>query len=553
MVRFFTDAEARPAEAVAFNHPRPMTAASEVIDVSKRASIRGTQAWQRSAYDYYDQVGELKFAFGLISQVVARALLYVAIIEDSAEVPIDTQSFLKTLPPEVVGAADNTRAAISLADEALADLVYRSVGQSEMLRSMALNLSIPGECYLVDDTARNRWTIASVSELLPGDPPRLRSTRPNATQMNGQATTSVGRELSKKAYVARIWRSHPRWYDEPDSSMLGVLDQVEKVVLFDQVMRTIARSRMNAGVIYVPNGLTAASGKTVDEGLIEATTTPVEDETSGHTVTPLLLSGPPELGQLIKFIELGRKIDADLLAASDRAIDRMLAGLDIPKDVVSGMAEVRYANSVIIDDSLYKAHIEPLILLICDALTTAYLQPLLKKKRVPEALVRKLVVWYNPSQIVTRPDRSTAANEGFDRFLLSGEAWRRARGYSDLDKPSDDELIKRLALEKIQIPPEIAAVLVEAVSPEFFEKARSANQEEAGVPPEVAELLGGKRNGQNDGLGGPKPGPKPGTNPAQAPPPETPARRQEASGGAVSQGGSQPPRNPRNLPASPRR
>jgi hypothetical protein len=546
MVRFFAeDVETRPAEAVPFSHPRAMTAASEVIDVSKRASIRGTQAWQRSAWDYYDQVGELKFAFGLISQVVARALLYVAIIEDTAEVPIDTKAFLENLPPEVTAAADKTREAIAVADEALADLVYRSVGQSEMLRSLALNLSIPGECYLVDDTARDRWTIASVSELLPGDPPRLRSTRPTATQMGGGPAVSIGRELNKRAYVARMWRSHPRWYDEPDSSMLGVLDQVEKVVLFDQVMRTIARSRMNAGAIYIPNGLTAKTGKTVEESLIEATTTPVEDETSGHTVTPLLITGPPELGQLIKYIEMGRKIDADLLAAEDRAIDRMLAGLDIPKDVVSGMAEVRYANSVIIDDSLYKAHIEPLILLICDALTTAYLHPLLKKKRVKEDLLRKIVIWYNPSQIVTRPDRSQAANEGYDRFLLSGEAWRRARGYSDLDKPDDAELILRLALEKIQIPPEIAAVLVEAVSPEFFEKARSASQEAAGVPSEVAQMLG-KSNGQNDGLGGPRPGPKPGTNPVQAPPTETPARRNEASGGAVTPGGSQPARG--NMP-----
>jgi hypothetical protein len=548
MVRFFEDTEARPAEAVPYGHPRSMTAAAEVIDISKRASIRGTQAWQRSAYDYYDQVGELKFAFGLISQVVARALLFVAVIEDSAEVPIDTHAFLENLPAKVTDAADNTREAFRVADEALADLVYRSVGQSEMLRSLALNLSIPGECYLVDDTARKRWTIASVSELLPGDPPRLRTTRPASTTAqvpNAAVTTSAGgRELSKKAYVARIWRSHPRWYDEPDSSMLGVLDQVEKVVLFDQVMRTIARSRMNAGAIYIPNGLTAKAGKTVEESLIEATTVPVEDETSGHTVTPLLLTGPPDLGAMIKWIEMGRKIDADLLAASDRAIDRMLAGLDIPKDIVSGMAEVRYANSVIIDDSLYKAHIEPLILLICDALTTAYLHPLLKKKGIKEDLLRKIVIWYNPSQIVTRPDRSTAANEGFDRFLLSGEAWRRARGYSDLDKPDDMELVRRLALEKIQIPPEIAATLVEAIGPEWWAKQRSANQESAGVPPEVSQLLqGGNGNGQFDGLGGPRPGPKPGLNPQQAPPTETPARTREATGGTVSQGGSQPPRN----------
>jgi hypothetical protein len=317
--------------------------------------------------------------------------------------------------------------------------------------------------------------------------------------------------------------------------MLGVLDQVEKVVLFDQVMRTLSRARLGAGVIFIPAGMTPANGMSLQDALVEVTTKPVEDETVATTVTPLLLTGPPELGEKIKRIDLARPIDEQMIAMSQDALDRTLAGLDIPKNVVSGMSDTRYSNALVIDDSLYKAHIEPLLLMICDSLTTAYLRPMLRKAGIEEDIISKLVVWYNPAQIVTRPDRSQAANEGYDRYLLSGTTWRRARGYSDLDAPDEKELIMRMALDKVQIPQDMAATLIEAINPEFFSDARKASQESAGVPSEVSDLLKGGQPA-----------------PAKAPNAETPMRTDEASGGNLSQGGSQPPRPGVQRPGEPR-
>jgi hypothetical protein len=279
----------------------------------------------------------------------------------------------------------------------------------------------------------------------------------------------------------------------------------------------------------LPAGLTPANGKTLEDAVNEATMRPVENEAVAFNVTPLVLTGPPEALAAIKRIDLARPLDDQLIQASESAIDRMLAGLDIPKNIVSGLADTRYSNALIIDDSLYKAHIEPMVLMICDAITTAYLHPYLRKKGVDEAMIQRLVVWYNPAQIVTRPDRSQAANEGYDRYLLSGEAWRRARGYSDLDKPDEDELIKRLAMEKVQIPQEVGTVMLEALNPEFFAKQRRENQQAAGVPPEVQQLLD---------TGTP---PAPGRT--AAPAGESTQTTNDYSGGEVGGNGSQPPRS----------
>lgn len=545
--RFFDDElpeDAKRAIALPYNSPRAATASAQVIDLRKKggpaASMSRNKAWQEAAWGYYDQVGELKFAFNLISQIVSRALIFPAVIEDSSEVPIEAKAFLDEVKvKQAVGdiakaesdpnndrtTEDEGKSKLSQAaekaDQALRNLTSGS--QAEMLRLFALNLCIPGECYLVHDGTK--YLVASISELTPGNPPTLKHSNTNMTGEGG-----LGKRLDPDDYVARIWRSHPRWSAEADSSMLGVLDQVEKVVLFDQVMRTISRSRLSAGVIFIPAGLVPANGKSLEEALIEVTTQPVEDESVVNTVTPMLLTGPPELGEKIKRIDLSREIDEQMVKLSDMAIDRVLAGLDIPKNIVSGLQETRYSNALVIDDSLYKAHIEPLILMICDALTQAFLRPALKRAGVDPDIVEKFVVWYNPSAIVTRPDRSQAANEGYDRYLLSGEAWRRARGYSDLDKPDEDELILRLAMEKAQVPQEMASALIEAINPEFFRKQRAEGQSNSGVPSDVADILSGNVT----------------PDIAQTPPTESATVTQEQSGGAISNGGAMPPR-PDNL------
>lgn len=521
--RFFDDPtpeedEALPpgsirASAATYDSPRGMTAATEVLDLKKANKSlvdRSVSAWQDSAWNFVDQIGELKFAFNLVAQVVSRAFLYPAMVAEHSEIPVATDVYLDDLDEKSGEASpEKTKRALEIAEEVVRELV--DSGQAEILRMFALNLSIPGECYLLND---KEWTVASISEFTPGSTPYL----------NRHKDSKHRRALKSDTYAARIWRAHPRWYAEPDSSMLGVLDQCEKVILMDQVMRALSRSRLNAGVIVIPNGLTPiVEGMSLNEALAKTTIDPVESEVAGASVTPLILQGPSEQIDKLQYIELGRKIDGDMLMAYESAIDRMLAGVDIPKDIISGLADVKYANALVIDDALYKAHIEPLLLLICDALTSAYLRPRLLKEGVDPEIIKRLVIWYNPSQIVTRPDRSQAASEGYEKYLLSGKAWRSARGFNEMDAPSEDEIITRLGLGA-QVPPEMATVLIEALNPEFFQEQRQKNQEAAGVPEEVSSLLQGDDRVENpDGV------------------PATETESGEESGGDITPGGTLPP------------
>ena len=505
------------AQAAIYSTPRTLTAAAAQIKVNDKGEFEqfrirrsaGSSAWQAEAWEYYDAIGEIKYAFNLVASVVSRIRIYAAVIDDPSETPISVRQ--SELIDDRLGAA---------AERALARLNSAYGGQAGLLRDAALNLSVAGECYLVQMPAKpsqrlpESWDVRSVDEV---------TTDPrggfNVIGRREQSTTSQGgigqaSKLGKDAFVGRIWRSHPRFSDEADSSLRGLLDLCAELLLLNRTFRATARSRLNAGALYLPDGLSVASQGDGDfpyesedgigpnftaeeaedefeEQLMDAMTTPIRDEESASAVVPLIIRGPAELGDKIKQFKFERSFDPALAERSDRVLERILQGLDVPKDVVTGLANVKYSNAMQIDESLYKAHIEPLMLLIADALTVVYLRPYLIANGFEESQVNKIVVWYDPSAIATRNDRATDADAGFDRMAVSANTWRRAHGFSDADAPTPKELSIRLLQERGVFTPEFTEAMLSAIAPEVINTVRSQQQQSsvAPIPPELQEAL----------------------------------------------------------------
>jgi hypothetical protein len=503
----------------AFSTPRSLTAAASQILISDKGEAErfrsrranGSSSWQSEAWEYYDAIGEIKYAFNLVSSVVSRIRLYAAIVQDPSEspVPIRNSDFI------------DARLA-SAAERAILRLDSAYGGQAGLLRDAALNLSVAGECYLVQMPARigaglpESWDIRSVDELQIDQRSNYTITpRGQGTSMGG-GSNMEGIKLPKGAFVGRIWKAHPRFSDEADSSMRGLLDLCAELLLLNRTFRSTARSRLNAGALYLPDGLSVAaspdpdypydedsdlnSGFTPEEAadefedqLMDAMTTPIRDEDSASAVVPLIIRGPAELGDKIKQFKFERSFDPALAQRADRVLERILQGLDVPKDIVTGLANVKYSNALQIDESLYKAHIEPLMLLISDALTVVYLRPYLLSAGFDPAVVERICIWYDPSQVATRNDRAADADAGFDRMAVSMDTWRRAHGFTETDAPEPTELALRLLVEKGSITPELTEAMLGAVAPEIIKAARMASQAEsiAPIPPELERLLKG--------------------------------------------------------------
>jgi len=488
----------------------------------------GSSSWQTEAWEYYDAIGEIKYAFNLVASVVSRIRLYAAVIENPSEVPINVRS-----------AANVDSRLAAAAERALARLDSAYGGQAGMLRDAALNISVAGECYLVQMPERRgqglpeSWDIRSVDEVsLDARGNYIISPRREFSGVD--AVRKGGVKLGNNAFVGRIWRAHPRYSDEADSSLRGLLDMCAELLLLNRTFRATARSRLNAGALYLPDGLSVAANPDPDypydtnsdlepmptteeqqdefeDSLIDAMTTPIRDEDSAAAVVPLIIRGPAELGDKIKQFKFERSFDPALAQRADRVLERIMQGIDVPKDVVTGMANVKYSNALQIDESLYKAHIEPLMLLIADAITVVYLRPYLIASGFDPTEVARITTWYDPSQVATRNDRATDADAGFDRGAVSYETWRRAHGFSESDAPDAKEVALRMILDKGVISPELTEAVLNAIAPEVLQQAREAQQQQsvAPVPPELQQILQGEQ---------PAPAPAPAPEPEQESP-----------------------------------
>lgn len=513
---FTRNEEPLATKAAPYNAMRTITAAAVRVSLSDKTEIermtkrRVNDAWQQDAWDYYDLVGEVKYAFNLVASVMSRIRIYPAMVTGENVIPSQIDD-IEGLPEGLAGASHN----------ALRKLETANGGIPGLLKDAAINLAVAGECYLVQTPPKigagtpESWKIKSVDELVLIKGGGAGRGAAFGLKPRRDAKGAEIEVLSANAFVGRIWRMHPRYSDEADSSMRGILDLMDELLLLSRTARATARSRLNAGALFVPDGLsvaaesdgesmlTAPDGEqlapytadetdTFEEELIDAMTTPISDESSAAAVVPLIIRGPAELGEKIKLIKFERAWDPQLATRGDKVLNRILDSLDVPKNMVTGLENVKYSNAVQIEESLYKQHIEPLCLMLCDALTVVFLRPVLRSMGFTEEEVAKIVLWYDPSSVNTKPDKATAAGVGYDKKVLSADAWRRANGFSDTDAPPPLELAQRIAIERGQLSEPITEALFKSLVPDLMEQIRQANQAGSVGPqsPELAQALG---------------------------------------------------------------
>jgi hypothetical protein len=116
-------------------------------------------------------------------------------------------------------------------------------------------------------------------------------------------------------------------------------------------------------------------------------------------------------------------------------------------EVLTGVAEANHWTGWQIEDSTYKAHVEPTAQIPASALTAVFLRPALQERGVSNDWLSRLAYGLDPSALVVRPNRGQDARDAYDRYAISWEALRNYVGFPDSDAPSGQELVIRAALE----------------------------------------------------------------------------------------------------------
>lgn len=442
---------------------------SPVGDAAKRKigqkNGTGDQEWQQRAWEYFDTVGEVHYSSSFVGACLSRCRLTIGIPDDDGHVgPVfDEDGNIKD--DDDGGEALGNSRDLSSAPEALRlvrALQSDTGGQSELLRAMGLNLRVAGEGTLVGTPREDRagldnsklpltelqWEFLSTDEFkVNGDDyKRVRGPGFSTEEISGQSVFAV-----------RIWQAHPRFSEMPDSGLRAVLPICEELSLLTREIKGDIHSRLaNAGLYWVPNEIDYPEpadfdpdedGDAFTADLIATMSTAITDKESAAGTVPMVVRAPAQYIKDVRHDQFPIQSNNTIERRRD-AVLRFAQGVDLPVEIVTGQGDTTFANAVVIDDALFKAHIEPVLEMICSALTSGFLRSALGDDC-------PFVVHYDASELLSRPNRAQDAKDAYDRDAIGAAPLRNALGFSDSDAPTEEELAAKTTRKAATTPGQV--------------------------------------------------------------------------------------------------
>lgn len=448
---------------------RVLTAAATRLDLENRDETRRQkklrQGWQLEAWNYRDEIPELHYAIDFLANCVRRMKLYVAAYPNMGEsddpLPLD----------EVDGIPSSLQ---TVASEAIRDLGQGRLAISNLLHALSTNKSVAGESFLLGrtdtETGRDEWTIRSVGEIvITEDKYQLREVPQDTTGSYPLIDLDPAETV-----ISRIWTPHPEWRQLADSPMRAMLGECESLQIMRRMIRSDARSRLARGLLLIPEELEIKVPEDDNEDpeadpftrlLTEALMAPISDEGAASAVAPIVIRGPGERLAQVQHIGLAQPFEEQARKVREETIGVIATGLDLPKEIIQGIADLNHWSSWQVDDNTFRHHVEPHVIDVCDSLTGAYLRPYLTGRGIPPEIVERCVFWYDPTELVTHPDQTKDALDLHDRLVLSDEALLKIAGFQDTDRPSKAEVQVRMIEKLRNWPPNLVMAFLHQWDP----------------------------------------------------------------------------------------
>lgn len=425
--------------------PDALTAAAAEPPGPETKFLRRTEKWQAEVWGFHDTLGEFNYGVGWLANMLSRVRLRAARLKPGSD------------EPEII--------TTGTAAELMMLFGGGVAGQAQLMRRLTVQLSLPGEGYLVgeQDGKVERWQVRSVDEI------RVQGQKYQVMDEESAVTGQDWRDLAEEHHVVRVWRPHDRYFHMADSPARSAREVMRELELVNRKITAEYLSRLaSAGLLLLPDELSFPVREEFEDEpnplmaeWIEIASTAIQNPGTASAVVPIPLVGPAEAIDKVKHVDFTLKIDDKIIERRDSAIKRLATKLDMPAEILLGMGDVNHWGAWQLEESGLKTHIAPIAELICDALTRGYLQPRLEASgEDPEAWV----VWYDMSELALSPDRSGNATLAYDRLELSGTAYRRELGFDEDDKPTDEEL-KEQALKVIihSLPSGAASALAQLI------------------------------------------------------------------------------------------
>jgi hypothetical protein len=452
-----------------------LTAAATRIDLDSKEDAqlqrKVRQNWQIQAWTYYDSIPELGFAIEFMAHCAARMRLFVAVLPTTGETgtPVDIHDPDMQVPPEVVAACDN----------ALRDLGNGRLELSKMMKNLSIQWSIAGEGFLVgieDDMVPDLFTysIRSISEVVVNDDQIELREGP----MTNQGVLGLV-ELPDTTMVTRLWNPHPQYRLLAQSRMRALLDTCEDLMILRRMIRAIGRNRLaGRGLLVMPSEAQLPLFNDDDDSIngagwfdefTNSMVTPIKNEGDASAVVPMVTEMDSAYIKEIRWIEFTSTFDANASKIRSELLDTLATGLDLPKEVITGMADLNHWTEWAVDANTFRYHIEPHVLELTDVMTVGYMRGYLANANLPEAMLSewlpRILFWHDPTELVTAPDQTTVALNLHDRGVLSNKALLRIAGFSEADAPTPDEYAAWLISKQRTWPANVSLEVLHGIDP----------------------------------------------------------------------------------------
>ena len=451
--------------------------AMRVTEVQIRGSVRHSGAsgntgtsdsdWQVDAWAMYDLVGELRFLVNTLSGRMGQAEIYVGTTGDNPQ-----------LSPEPT------------TDTRLAGLLSTfgggQIGMGQHIVRAGINLLIAGEI----------WFVGIPPELMPGNEPAtddglatfVDPAEPPAVELN----TLIWRALSRdevlmkgggilqlslpegqvettpdRVFLFRTWRSHPRAAWEADSPTRASLPVLRELVGLTMHISSQVDSRLaGAGILLVPSSADRAMRNRLNipddsaedpftDALMQAMLTPIGDRASASAVVPLVVTAPDGTIEAFRHMSFDRPLDSEARPMREEAIRRLALGQDAPPELLLGTGSLNHWGAWLVREDVVTTHLEPPLALICDALTTQYLRPVMAALEYTPEQIASTVIWYNVEGLIVRPNRASDAAALHTKGIVGNKTLRNASGFDETDATEVSKMseVDRIVLDMIRANP----------------------------------------------------------------------------------------------------
>ena len=371
-------------------------------------------------------VGEVRFLMGWIAQQIGRVGWHVDI--------------------------DGVRQ-----DDAEAKRLMEQVSNEDSTTIIATNLIVAGELNYIALPPGQISTIlgalwdATVGDTLPGDDDKKWITVSVIDRFRQQLFSAAN---SGGLNLRGIW-PHPAYPIAPDPPLRGVLDVLAEIEQLSDLAYSQNRSRIaNMGILTIANDLeltnTLPNGRGSDTGdNIEAVINAPMADPRRTSAAPIIFRAPMEymtgaLSNGARAVQWTRPdLEEYTMTLESRmrfAIQRLAWGFPVAPEILLGMTATNRAVAFQIEESTYRAYIEP----ICDLVGKVYARAL---HSILEGSPRVQVL---PDATVLLAKRHSVADakDLYDRGIVGAPYVREVAGVDDEDKATQEDLDRIVFLRK---------------------------------------------------------------------------------------------------------